>query len=337
MTSLAGCSGESFASILRSLGYVMEHRPGPAITVPLMPAASREPAAVPMGGANRSGERASAADGAQSGTTSEMSAATDDSFLPLGIGDDVQETPKTTEENDSESAVVVSQEASAPEVLPASEMPTAEEPTAAPEGATLIALGDAPVTPEAVEASAGAGEGSHTESPSPRLQSLESSSAEPAPEAAADAGAEPRDETPAAPPMIEVWRMGRQQFQRRPERPQKRQPRVFNISPRPPKEGANGERRFRREPREEPRAEAAGENTAAAIEGGTERPARAPDNRPRFKGKGEGRRDERHDRRSARPTSFSTETRSRDRAPDPDSPFAKLAALKAELEKNKKG
>jgi ATP-dependent RNA helicase SUPV3L1/SUV3 len=36
MTSLAGCSGESFASILRALGYVPEHRKGPAITVALL-------------------------------------------------------------------------------------------------------------------------------------------------------------------------------------------------------------------------------------------------------------------------------------------------------------
>ena len=35
MTSLAGCSGDSFASILRALGYVPEHRKGPAITVAL--------------------------------------------------------------------------------------------------------------------------------------------------------------------------------------------------------------------------------------------------------------------------------------------------------------
>jgi ATP-dependent RNA helicase SUPV3L1/SUV3 len=39
MTSLAGCSGESFASILRALGYVPEHRKGPAITVALLAAA----------------------------------------------------------------------------------------------------------------------------------------------------------------------------------------------------------------------------------------------------------------------------------------------------------
>jgi ATP-dependent RNA helicase SUPV3L1/SUV3 len=39
MTSLAGCSGESFASILRALGYVPEHRKGPAITAALRAAA----------------------------------------------------------------------------------------------------------------------------------------------------------------------------------------------------------------------------------------------------------------------------------------------------------
>src|SRR4029077_18279206 len=39
MTSLAGCSGDSFAAILRALGYMPEHRKGPAITVALLAAA----------------------------------------------------------------------------------------------------------------------------------------------------------------------------------------------------------------------------------------------------------------------------------------------------------
>src|SRR6185503_17777463 len=34
MTSLAGCSGEAFASVLRSLGYRMEKQPKPADAVP---------------------------------------------------------------------------------------------------------------------------------------------------------------------------------------------------------------------------------------------------------------------------------------------------------------
>ena len=43
MTSLAGCSGEDFASILRALGYVLDRRAGPPITVALVPAAATEP------------------------------------------------------------------------------------------------------------------------------------------------------------------------------------------------------------------------------------------------------------------------------------------------------
>jgi ATP-dependent RNA helicase SUPV3L1/SUV3 len=43
MTSLAGCSGEAFSTILRSLGYQSDKRAGPAITVPLLAEASREP------------------------------------------------------------------------------------------------------------------------------------------------------------------------------------------------------------------------------------------------------------------------------------------------------
>ncbi len=39
MTSLVGCAGEEFASILKSLGYTSESRQGPAITVALIPAA----------------------------------------------------------------------------------------------------------------------------------------------------------------------------------------------------------------------------------------------------------------------------------------------------------
>jgi ATP-dependent RNA helicase SUPV3L1/SUV3 len=46
MTSLAGCAGENFASILRALGYVCERRKGPAISA-APPATAREAAAPP--------------------------------------------------------------------------------------------------------------------------------------------------------------------------------------------------------------------------------------------------------------------------------------------------
>ncbi|MGV2979615.1 helicase-related protein [Camelimonas sp. ID_303_24] len=44
MTSLVGCAGDDFASILRSLNYASEQREGPAITVPLVPRAATAPA-----------------------------------------------------------------------------------------------------------------------------------------------------------------------------------------------------------------------------------------------------------------------------------------------------
>ncbi len=43
MTSLCGCAGEDFNSILKSLGYVMDRRAGPAISVPLAKPAATEP------------------------------------------------------------------------------------------------------------------------------------------------------------------------------------------------------------------------------------------------------------------------------------------------------
>ncbi|CAN1527662.1 DEXQc_Suv3 domain containing protein [Rhabdaerophilaceae bacterium] len=43
MTSLVGAAGQDFADVLRALGYRSESRKGPAITVPLKPAAALEP------------------------------------------------------------------------------------------------------------------------------------------------------------------------------------------------------------------------------------------------------------------------------------------------------
>ncbi|MBZ6075863.1 helicase-related protein [Microvirga puerhi] len=51
MTSLVGCAGEDFGTILKSLGYVMDRRPGPAITVPLVQAAATTALAQPSGDA----------------------------------------------------------------------------------------------------------------------------------------------------------------------------------------------------------------------------------------------------------------------------------------------
>jgi ATP-dependent RNA helicase SUPV3L1/SUV3 len=50
MTSLAGCSGEAFASILKSLGYQVESRKGPAITQPILKPAPTAPISAPTEG-----------------------------------------------------------------------------------------------------------------------------------------------------------------------------------------------------------------------------------------------------------------------------------------------
>jgi ATP-dependent RNA helicase SUPV3L1/SUV3 len=325
MTSLAGCSGEAFASILRSLGYMMERRPGPAITVPLVPAAPAQAAA--SSNTEPASERASADAAAGAADISDSLIASDDSLLPLGIAEetsaeDAQQDAVTTESEPSPKSSL-----SEPEK--AESLPQPAEPA---QSETLVALGDAPVAPEEAEASAGETP-SRDEEPTQTTSDVAASSPEEAStsDVTAESTPEEQAEAPAEPQMIEIWRMGRQQFQRRPERQQKRPPRVFNITPRPPREGANNQRQFRRDQRPD-QNKSEGESASAGVNA-NQQPRRSPDQRPRFKGK-----NERHDeRRSARPTSFSTETRSRDRGPDPDSPFAKLAALKAELEKNNQG
>ena len=67
MTLLAGCSGEDFASILRALGYVVDRRAGPPITVPLLSA----PAAVPDAAALAATRLAPAGDGAAAAVLTE--------------------------------------------------------------------------------------------------------------------------------------------------------------------------------------------------------------------------------------------------------------------------
>jgi ATP-dependent RNA helicase SUPV3L1/SUV3 len=80
MTSLVGTSGEDFGSILKSLGYAAEQRPGPAITVALVPArqtaatvpVSAAPATPSDGDAASSGDETPAAgDVVEDGATAE--------------------------------------------------------------------------------------------------------------------------------------------------------------------------------------------------------------------------------------------------------------------------
>ena len=300
MTSLAGCSGEAFASILKSLGYVAQPRKGPAITVEILRPAPTQPiSATPA---------AEAAD----------------------------ETPADTEATveagsaDEASAPVATPESAAAEPAEA-EAPVAEAEPVQAESVVEEAVAEAPVEAASEEAA----------------------------EVVAESG-EADVVAPVEEVLLEVWHPGRRQFEgRRPERSRGRGgDRGGERGPRrdqPPREGAA------------PQAETPVEGGIAAGDAAQQKPQNGPrrDNRrfEGFKGKsdrppgdrpqgdrpqgdrpqghrpdggrphGKGRPDQRNNDRRGDRTFASTERPApRERQPDPNSPFAKLLALKAELE-----
>lgn len=338
MTSLVGCAGEDFASILRSLGYVSVKRPGPAITVPL--------AAAPV---------------------PETPAKAEEAAAPV----DATEQP----EGASEAATLAEEpagEAATPEA-PAAEPLASEPPASAPEevapepaaaDAAVAETPDVPVLTEAEIEPAREPVPADAMSALPRTTLAEEA---PEPEAQADAAAE-TSTTPAEPELIEVWRPHRHQGGRRPEQgqrgpregaPGERQPGGRRGGP-PNREGRQDERKpDERKPDERRRDGRPNRPPLAANAAGADRPASGQDRPPRRddqsrsgqpprNGRSEQGRGPRPDfkrdqrpgggpRRDDRGERFQQPQRPRpaDREPDPDSPFAKLAALKAQLEGRK--
>lgn len=255
MTSLVGCAGEDFASILKSLGYVSERRPGPAITAQILMPAPMQPLA-PAGEPQ-----------AETGAASVAEAAPEEDGATAGEPDEARESVAGAE-------------------LEAEAEPVPAETAAGEEaaGGQLASDADAASTP-----------------------------APDAPDAAAPA--------PAEPEMIEVWRQNRAQREAGRERPRPQRGRA------PSRAGApSGERRHERGPGRPGRDGERPERTRAE---GSRADARAGQDAPRpNRGRDDARREERRpDRRDERPR----EPR-REKQPDPNSPFAKLAALKAQLE-----
>ncbi len=339
MTSLVGCAGEDFASILRSLGYVSSKRPGPAITVPLAAPPSKPVAAEPA-----KADDVLAGDAAAAEPVSEAAASSDEQPA------EATATPETAAEPDAAAEpmiaeVVVSADAPALEtadapILTQDEVETVREPVPADLMSALP-----PAEPETA---------------------VEASEAEPV-AAAAEAPV-----AAAEPELIEVWRPHRHQGGRRPEQPNRgpregagapgeRQPGGRrgdrpNRGPRPggprrdgeapapvmaaPVEGAPPTPRPEREPRRDDRPRSGQRGPRPDQGAGQGRPEQGRGPRPDFKrdgrpGGGGPRRDDRG--REDRGERFQQPPRPRpaDREPDPDSPFAKLAALKAQLEGRK--
>ena len=356
MTSLAGCSGEAFASILKSLGYAMESRKGPAITVPLVKAAPTEPVkqpdeeATPEASAGSADESAATeAESANESESEESTPARDETVVETGTSGSAG--------SDEPPVDAVSPVVEAP-VEVASEEPT--EPQETPAG------GGEPVGAAA-------------------------SDEEAEPDAASATGSEPAAGAAATPepdvPMIEVWRPGRRPQHRegpRPDRNRGRGPRRDGAGGhRPQRTGEQGvaapaagesseqpvaastapvegapapdrERHRRHEgfrprgdrppqgdrpqgqrppQRERPPGQARADAGGSRPPHGGQRPHGGP--RPQGEGRpqGQGRPfDKNRPGRGDRPFATTEKPAPRERAPDPNSPFAKLLALKASLE-----
>ena len=321
MTSLTGASGEDFASILRALGYRMERRPKPP--EPEKPveaeATTSETAAAPSAEASAEATTESTSEAAPETATTEAPAETASIDETVGVLPEAEVMPQSTDDAAPEPQV---------EAAPAPEAPV--------EVAAEPAVAEAAPAEAPVEAAA-APEGEETKS-------------------AEAAGEGPAGEEAAKEPeMIEVWRpAGRQE--RRPHRP-RRQHRpqqaaapatgdgaapaeAVAAAPAETAEPAQGPGRHRdrrdgpdrqdrqnrhdRQQRKDRDAGRGGERQGRGDRG--DRPRR-----PRRDGGGVERAE--REKYFAKPQGGGER---RDKQPDPNSPFAKLAALKQQLEQNGK-
>jgi ATP-dependent RNA helicase SUPV3L1/SUV3 len=279
MTSLIGASGEDFASILRSLGYRMERRPKPAEAAAVAGAASAETVA-PASPIEPKGEVAPAQDAAVEIGAADVSASASD--------------PVRSPDEPDAAAALNAAEMQEPIQKPAQDpqetiQETTQETT---QEATQEATQE--TTPEATQ--------------EPNQQPAPASAVAPM------SGDAPADAQPTSEPeMIEVWRPGRREGQRRVRAGQHRK-RKDAPAPQPAREDSI-------------QPPAAAPASAATPSHGDTRQRSRQDSRRRKP-------EHRFDRPQREPPAMRFERR--EKMPDPNSPFAKLASLKAQLEADAK-
>ena len=322
MTSLTGASGEDFASILRALGYRLDRRPKPPEAKPTETKSEEAAPAATEAPAEMSAE-AAPAEAALSETAPAETAPAETAAEPAAV-----EAPAEP--------VAAADSAS---LLPAAELSPVVAETPAAETTIAEAAEAMPVmAADGVIAPAAAAE-------------AEKKSEEAAQEAAKEAAKEPE--------MVEVWRPGgrsekRPPRARRPQRPQQAPAQTQSNAAAPageavaaapaampaaPSEAPLGDRkdgpnrqqrqeRHERQQRMERQAKSFGQGRPAGGGGGPPR-----GDRPR---RDKGAQVERAEREQyyAKPHGSSGGS-DRNKAPDPNSPFAKLAALKQQLEQGK--
>lgn len=312
MTSLVGCSGEDFASILRSLGYVMERRAGPAITVALIAAAPMAPISAPAPAVSPE---------------------------PVETGASEAEAPTEPVEEQVEAEAPAEPVEAAAVPVPEPSVNEAPDLAGGETGAELNAesasLADVPAAAEAL-----------AEEPAAEVPAAEAESATaPSPEQPSE---------PVEPVLIEVWRQHRHNREERRDHRGAGRPARPGAG-RPDRRGdqaqrANGAGRPEGEPRRAeggggrpPRPQGArpqGERTEerGPRPEGQARPDRQgrPDRPPRPDRQGRPDRSDRPERNEGRRDERAFQARPREerreKQPDPDSPFAKLLALKEQLQ-----
>jgi ATP-dependent RNA helicase SUPV3L1/SUV3 len=367
MTSLTGSAGEDFASILRALGYRMERRPAP----PPKPAAIE--AAVETAPLDVAATETSSPESAPADATAPepVAAAETGDIADITVTDDSNDAPPAAEERAASSATLLPNVAFA-SVSTDNEATAVEanlieadliEVLPAPAASTEAPVSEAQAT-EAPQVQAA------TETTTESVAVVDAAAAD-----AATALATAPDAV-AVPEMVDVWRPGGRSEERRPRHDRSRhrhhghqdRPPQEGVQPAAAAvEGPDGAKRERhgrgRRDRgndfRKPRSDAPVEAAAAPAEGVPVREPRDDKGRPpreRFAGKGresdkykgkpgggrdnggrdKGGRDKREGGPSHRQFATTAAPRERERPVDPNSPFAKLAALKEQLTANRK-
>jgi ATP-dependent RNA helicase SUPV3L1/SUV3 len=378
MTSLTGCAGEEFASILRSLGYRMDKRPRPAAPPPAVAPAS-DGAAVAEAASPVETPSADAAPVdtiAAEATTAEATPAE----APVEAGTPVEAAmvhiamkmaDLAAGSDPSSEPAEASAETPVGEGVPSAEPEQPVEPAPVAEAAAEAAAESAPT---GVEPAATGVEATPAPMEAPDGESAEAKSGEAESGEAKPAEAKPAEAKPEEPDLVEVWRPGGR-FEGQQRRPH-RQPQAHRRREAPaPVEGApaaaapeggaearegggrehhrrhrrhhGGDRRegggdrpqqgAERSPRPEQRPESP-EQRAERPEQRAERPDRPDQRDQRRPPRGDRPQRDRGERPDRDPELRAKYIKGRDgrdrreREPDPNSPFAKLAALKAQLE-----